>query len=195
MNDCNHDTVEMLAARQCAPVLAGIKPANLLITKGRTQQEIEKAFRETDLSCKHLSCQNGRDVWFVYKNLMVSGTIKFFENRRFLEECGYWGMDLDSMLERMAVRFREYQRGEGEFPHEMGVFLGYPLADVRGFIEKEGREFLYQGYWKVYENVEECKRLFSLYNWLKKQFVKEMEKGKTLWQAAVSIQIPQGMMA
>ena len=43
------------------------------------------------------------------------------------------------------------------FPHEIGVFLGYPLEDVLGFIENGGRNCLYCGCWKVYAN--ECAAL------------------------------------
>ena len=40
-----------------------------------------------------------------------------------------------------------------QFPHEMGLLLGYPIEDVRGFIEHNGCGCLYSGYWKVYRNV------------------------------------------
>ena len=43
--------------------------------------------------------------------------------------------------------------GEPGFPHEMGVLLGYPVEDVRGFMEQNGQNALYQGYWKVYAHV------------------------------------------
>lgn len=43
--------------------------------------------------------------------------------------------------------------GEQQFPHEMGLLLGYPIEDVVGFMEHSGKEYLYSGYWKVYENV------------------------------------------
>lgn len=52
--------------------------------------------------------------------------------------------------------------GEGEFPHEIGLFLGYPLCDVRGFIEDaRGGVCLGCGYWKVYGEVEEREKLFK----------------------------------
>ena len=38
--------------------------------------------------------------------------------------------------------------GKRGFPHEIGLVLGYPPVDVEGFIKKEGRDFLYSGYWK-----------------------------------------------
>lgn len=63
-----------------------------------------------------------------------------------------------------------------------GVFLGYPMADVKGFIKYGGKNYLYSGYWKVYENVEERKQLFESYEQVRSVFVQEAEKGKNLWE-------------
>ena len=38
------------------------------------------------------------------------------------------------------------------FPHEVGLFLGYPLDDVTGFIEQKGKNYKCCGIWKVYGN-------------------------------------------
>lgn len=48
-----------------------------------------------------------------------------------------------------------------QFPHEMGLLLGYPIEDVRGFIEHNGCGCLYSGYWKVYRNVPLKKKMFE----------------------------------
>ena len=57
-----------------------------------------------------------------------------------------------------------------EFPHEMGLLLGYPVEDVEGFIENKGHNYLYAGYWKVYGHVEEKKALFNRYEEARKVF-------------------------
>jgi hypothetical protein len=62
---------------------------------------------------------------------------------------------LNAWLERLAMRF------DGDFPHEIGLFLGYPPEDVRGFIQDRGRSALASGYWKVYGNVVEAKQTFK----------------------------------
>ena len=49
------------------------------------------------------------------------------------------------------------------FPHEIGVFLGYPLADVKGFIENRGANYLCSGLWKVYCDEQEAQRTFQRY--------------------------------
>ena len=47
------------------------------------------------------------------------------------------------------------------FPHEIGVFLGYPLEDVKGFIDNKGKNCESCGVWKVYCNREEKDKLFQ----------------------------------
>lgn len=46
--------------------------------------------------------------------------------------------------------------GSEDFPHELGLFLGYPAEDVRGFIDR--KQCKYIGLWKVYESDEEKAR-------------------------------------
>ena len=47
------------------------------------------------------------------------------------------------------------------FPHEIGVFLGYPLQDVIGFIENKGMNSKYTGLWKVYGDRDESMKMFA----------------------------------
>ena len=62
---------------------------------------------------------------------------------------------LDQLAERLCC--------EGDFPHEIGVFLGYPLADVIGFIQNRGKNFTACGYWKVYTDPTAAQAEFDRY--------------------------------
>ena len=64
----------------------------------------------------------------------------------------------------------------------MGIVLGYPLEDVSGFIENNGKNYLYSGYWKVSQNAEEKIRLFKIYKDIKKYFVEQIENGRQIYQ-------------
>ncbi len=55
----------------------------------------------------------------------------------------------------------ETTQGEAEFPHEIGLILGYPPADVAGFIEHKGAEFLACGGWKAYSKPHEALGAFQ----------------------------------
>ena len=66
------------------------------------------------------------------------------------------------ILLRFKKRYEAYLNDEHkQFPHEMGLLLGYPIEDVRGFIEHNGCGCLYSGYWKVYRNVPLKKKMFE----------------------------------
>lgn len=56
-----------------------------------------------------------------------------------LKECGYAGTSAEKALDHLERRIGQCE----EFPHEIGLFLGYPLGDVRGFIENQGRNLLH----------------------------------------------------
>jgi hypothetical protein len=56
-----------------------------------------------------------------------------------------------------------------EFPHEVGLFLGYPADDVLGFVKHKGQNYKLCGYWKVYGDVEQAKSYFGLYDKCKEQ--------------------------
>lgn len=64
---------------------------------------------------------------------------------------------------RAALAREEAQAtmGEAEFPHEIGLVLGYPPADVSGFIRHKGADFLACGGWKAYSAPEAALRTFQ----------------------------------
>ena len=79
-------------------------------------------------------------------------------------------------MAKLIRRFRE----EGEFPHEVGLFLSYPPEYVQGFIEHRSRDFKCAGLWKVYGDEEKARRLFA-------QFRKCTEIYCALWRSGSDI--------
>lgn len=62
----------------------------------------------------------------------------------------------------MVELVRRLNRGE-DFPHEIGLFLGYPAEDVSGFIRHGARCAKCVGTWKVYGDEESARKKFALY--------------------------------
>jgi hypothetical protein len=69
-------------------------------------------------------------------------------------ESGFYAV-LSELLHRLA--------GEGMFPHEVGIFLGYPLEDVKAFEVMSGRACRYSGFWKVYSDVDTAQKQMEIY--------------------------------
>ena len=70
-----------------------------------------------------------------------------------------------------------YTDGKCGFPHEMGLILGYPIEDVIGFIENEGKNYLCNGYWKVYHNAPAKQRVFDNYKKATETIIKLVSSG------------------
>ena len=62
----------------------------------------------------------------------------------------------------MKKRYEEFH-----CPHELGVFLGFPLNDVKDFINCSNKKCLSCKYWCVYNDVEAAEEIFSIYDRIK----------------------------
>ena len=72
--------------------------------------------------------------------------------------------------------------GSGGFPHEVGLFLGYPAEDVEGFRRHGGQGYKYSGLWKVYSDVERAQRCFRQYGCCRRALCRRLEAGCRLVQ-------------
>ena len=170
--------IQRMAAEQCAPVMFGIKPSNLLIIDPCYDPVLMSVVTGTGLKVRCFYFGIGRQVWFMYSEKMLSQYLEQEENQTFLLQYGYTpDMTLNQVLIHAARRFRRYKRGEIGFPHEMGILLGYPLCDVCGFIENDGKNYLCTGYWKVYANEEQARQTFSRYAKVKELAMQMVRNG------------------
>jgi signal transduction histidine kinase len=93
------------------------------------------------------------------------------ENGVFLRSMGYGGgLRVEEALAHLKSRM---QQG---LPHEIGLFLGYPVDDVREFIRNRGQGYILCRYWKVYHDPDKAQYLFDCYDRAKKQVVDSMSR-------------------
>ncbi len=67
---------------------------------------------------------------------------------------------------------------ENGYPHEIGIFLRFPLDDVKGFIQKYPCYFI--GYWKVYSNVEKTRQLFKQFDKCRDELLNSIYSGRRI---------------
>ena len=79
-----------------------------------------------------LAAGDKRWLVFLYRRVTFERHIRRRENVDFLAGFGYREGPAEAMLDRLAERIGMYAGQETVFPHEIGVFLDYPLADVEG---------------------------------------------------------------
>lgn len=146
-----------------APTLKGLKPSSLISfsTKGKNLYCLWEKYKHDICSSLEIcffeikETKNQQLVLF-YNAGMLEELIFSKENMRFLKEMGYENCGtLVHALQLLKVRF------ESMCPHEIGVFLGIPLADVYGFICHKGEKCLLCSYWKVYSDPEGARALFQ----------------------------------
>ncbi|MFP3154870.1 DUF3793 family protein [Lachnospiraceae bacterium ZAX-1] len=156
--------LDIQIAVQCAPVLLGIKMSNILITMPEHENFVYHLFKNTVFSVVCIQKDRQRIAFLIYHRRMLEQYMQCREVAIFMKKQGYQNLDLDGKIKELSKRFSAHIEKKSEFPHEMGMFLGYPFEDVVGFMEQKGKNYLYAGYWKVYGNINTAKRSFASYN-------------------------------
>ena len=73
-----------------------------------------------------------------------------------------------------------------DFPHEIGVFLGYPLGDVVGFIENRGKNFTCCGCWKSYGDPDAAQKHFDQLSKCTAVYLRLFHSGTPILRLAVA---------
>lgn len=174
--------------RNCSPTLAGIKTGNLFACKYGSVREINGEIAEYNrrlggkgLRIVPLSYKDGRALVYVYRPSYLRQDLCQADAMKLLRRLGYGSAQADECLVELIARLK---RGEG-FPHEIGLFLGYPPEDVKGFIDNVAQEYKYSGYWKVYGDEEGAKKRFQQYKKCTDVYVKSLRGGNTLERLTV----------
>ena len=183
-------TFEAVLVRQCAPTLAGMKPGSIFCFNHSplevSRQKVcqwNKQLAPFGLAVQILLERPGSSsvIVYVYRRKHLEQILSDDAFRNFLAGAGYERANLDGLLEQLAQRLRT----QPEFPHEIGVFLGYPLRDVTGFIENHGRNFTCCGFWKSYGDPAEMQVCFACYRRCIQTYVAMFEQGIPLERLAV----------
>ena len=190
MNKDISRTFEAVLVRQCAPTLAGVKPGSIFCFNHSplevSRQKVcqwNKQLAPFGLTVQILLERPGSSsvIVFVYRHNRLEQMLSDDAYQSFLAQAGYERTNLDDLLEQLAQRLRT----QPEFPHEIGVFLGYPLRDVIGFIENHGRNFTCCGFWKSYGDPAEMQVCFACYRRCIQTYVAMFEQGIPIERLAV----------
>ena len=182
MSEHERQSFERTLAVHSAPTLLGIKCANLISAaiekKGflSYQREFES---NSGIKLRVLCKCRERQLLYVYHETLLAMQLSQPDIRAFLSQFGYSdNMDLQQMLMQLAKRMQC-----GNFPHEIGIFLGYPLADVKGFIANHGKNCLLCGCWKVYSDPESAQRTFANYDRCRDILCDKLQQGCDFFRA------------
>lgn len=184
MKTLDFDSLETRLAIQCAPVLAKLKVSNLLNINISDLDNLYKQFKNTSYSIKVIYSDSKQAYCFIY---LKESLIRYLNNpyiQKYLLSIGYHSLEIDDIFKQFSIRFINSRRVQSEFPHEIGFLLGYPIDDVLSYIQKNGEECEYIGYWKVYHNKEKALKMFSLFDYVSEQAIKMVFQKQNLLQLA-----------
>lgn len=177
---------------QIAPLLKGVKLSCIFVIQAVYLNMILNELKDTPISLRVLCKSEGRYTIMLYRKDCLKTYLDQQHIRTFLKQYGYQTYQenletqFNNWMSLLEKRVSYFHQKEGTFPHEIGVFLGYPMQDVLGFIENAGENYILNGYWKVYSDAKAAKARFQSYDAAKIETVNEIYAGKSLREIAKS---------
>lgn len=162
-----NQSIDYIIGYHCAPTLRNRKAANLVSIPRTMEAEMHRVllnyneiYNQVGLYFYELCRCKVRKLLLVFRWDKLNSYVHNPLVIQFLEQFGYHSrMSLWDMLHYLRTRIESLD----DFPHEIGIFLGYPLADVRAFIATQGNGYRLCGEWKVYTREEAAKRAFHCF--------------------------------
>lgn len=190
MSKAEYNNFGQKLAFYTAPTLLGIKCASL-VSLSSSEFDIEahssyfnRRAAEKGLTSRILCSGHGRSLILVYNKVQLEKRLSEKDSRAVLGRFGYTAdMSVGECLDRLSERIAN----SGSFPHEIGVFLDYPVEDVVGFIENKGENFKLCGAWKVYGSVENARRTFADYDRCRNFLCNKLSRGADIYQTLVNL--------
>ncbi len=175
--------------RHCAPTLAGIKTASLFTCPYETQdtlldsvRQLNKRLTPKGLRILPLRFSEKKALIYLYRPKKLSEDLADSSAANLLKRCGYNTTSCEKCIVKLVQKLRQQE----DFPHEIGLFLGYPPEDVCGFMEYGPDCCKCSGCWKVYGDEAAAQKKFAQYKKCTRVYCDLWAKGKDIERLTVS---------
>lgn len=184
------ECIEKFLIYNASLVISGVKPSATVTIKKGNDNLYDKwvkygrdFLKNIDIQYINLrECDNALII-LIYNEEQLKNYIFKTENKKFLMQLGYTDEnDINKYLYILEKRYKEFN-----CPHELGVFLGFPLNDVKDFMECKKKKCLSCGYWLVYNNLKEAKETFNKFDKVKEYTVSYILNGDSSHNVALNI--------
>ncbi len=178
-----------MIVRHCSPTLANLKTGNIFTCDIESEEKLRENLRclnrtmvKKGLRVLPLRYKEGRALIYIYRPVKLSGDLKNRAAESILRSHGYCPESPEKCIVHLMKRLGE----NGEFPHEIGLFLGYPPEDVKGFIDNNAKCCKCVGCWKVYGDEEAAKKTFAKYKKCTDLYCAKLSEGKSIERLTVA---------
>lgn len=172
----------------CSPTLAGIKTGSLFSCEIHSGSELNRDIRRVNrmlvpkgLRLLPLRRESGRALLYLYRPERLAKDLKSTYANQILDRAMYPDDTPEHRIAELARRLNT----DRVFPHEIGLFLGYPPEDVDGFIMNKAANYKCIGCWKVYGDESRAKKQFTAFSKCTACYCRRNRQGATLEQLAV----------
>ncbi len=183
MSGEKHRSFELKLILQIAALLKNKKESGLIMLSEWELREVKEKLSKKGIRHIVLYSEGLRYLTLLFRSERLKKLLMDEQTKAYLKTCGYERYSLGAMLKNLSSRCRQFSKSRN-FPHEIGLFLGYPLCDVEGFTRNNGESYLYSGYWKIYDNPEETLSKFKSFDDAKNEAIREWFSGKSIAEIA-----------
>ena len=167
-----------------AAVLKDCKQSNMIFVSLEELKLLILELANTNLKLALLYQVDSKYLILIYRENSLNDYLQEEEIKNFLYTCGYRGNCFKNFLPFLRRRIASSRKKGNDFPHEIGAFLGYPLCDIKGFLNCQGKNYLHSGYWKVYANLEDTLAKFKQIDEARNQAIYEWFEGRSFCEIA-----------
>ncbi|MCR4786816.1 MAG: DUF3793 family protein [Lachnospiraceae bacterium] len=179
---------EELIIEHCSPTLAGIKAGSMFSVRvtedtdiNREVKELNKVLRKKGLRVIPLKKTSKNVLIYLYRPDQLKKDLNDPQALNILKKMGYEPRNPECCI----VQLVRHLKSDGAFPHEIGLFLGYPPSDVECFMKHPSKGVKCCGCWKVYSEPEKAQKMFARFRECTQVYHEMNKSGKSLAQLAV----------
>lgn len=166
----DRECIEKFLIYNASLVISGVKPSATVTLKKGKNNLYDKWIKYgisflKSINIEFVELRESQDalIILVYDKEELENYIFNKSNKQFLVQLGYEEENnLESYINKLKERYEKFK-----CPHELGVFLGFPLEDVKDFMGCTNKKCLVCGYWMVYNNFNNAKEIFNKYDKVK----------------------------
>ena len=167
----------------CSCTIAGMKAGSLFTCRKKdfynlfaVLKQYKKLLQKDNIEIEVLLEREDSVLLYIYRKELLLNIWNQKASEKFLLKQGY------SFSVEKNLAILKQKRSDDEFPHDIGIFLGYSIEDIISFIEHKGKNCKYIGPWKVYHKKKEKLRLFEKFKKCNDYYLHSFYSGNNLKQ-------------